>query len=142
MSYWNKFLESKSSEKQEEKNGIDLDHDSEKGESKSHKDKVHKAKQEMLDFFEKRKSGAAKIATEAKSKGGPSILSFWHFAAKSYPYTEVISAIKSNKPESYYLSKCQQLAGQLKFAKLKQKEFQEIMGRLEVWGEAISQLFN
>jgi len=142
MSNWQSFLESKSSEKAEEKSGLDLDHDGEKGESKEHKDKIKKAKDGLLEFFKKRKAGAEKIASEARAKGGPSMLTAWHFAAKSKPYSEVLSAIKNNRDESFYLNKCQQLANKLKFKKLKQKEFQEIMGELEVVGEALAEIFN
>jgi hypothetical protein len=140
MKSYQQFLEN--AEQDEEKNGLDFDHDSEKGESSSHKSKVKAAKAKMLEFFEKRKAGAAKIAVEAKAKGGPSMLTYWHFSAKAQPYSEVISAIKSNKEPSFFLQKCQHLAGKLKFKTLKQEEFQKIMGQLEVYGEAYSQLFS
>jgi len=140
MQNYQQYLENQ--EKDEERNGLDLDHDKEKGEPKAHQQAVKKAKADMIEFFETRKKGAAKIATEAKAKGGPSMLTAWHFAAKRQPYTEVIAAIKSDKNEAFYLAKCNELVRKLKFKNLKQESFQETIGKLEVWGEAISQLFN
>lgn len=96
---------------------------------------------EMVQFFEKRAAGAAKIASEARAKGGPSILTAWHFAAKAKPYAEVLQAIKANKPESFYMSKCKSLMSSVRCGGMTQKSFQEVMGRLEVMGEAIAQLF-
>ena len=141
MKTWQQYLESKKAEKAEEKNGLDLDHDLEKHEPKDHQIAVKKAKKNMLEFFTKRKEGAAKIAAEAKAKGGPSKLTAWHFAAKAEPYSEVLSAIKADKDETHFLHKCFELVDKLKFKKLTQENFQKIMGQLEVWGEAVSELF-
>ena len=79
---------------------------------------------------------------EAKAKGGPSILTMWHFSAKAQPYREVLEAIREDKDESFFIQKCAALAGKLKFGKMEQKTFQEVMGKLEVFGEAVSQLYN
>ena len=128
-------------EHEEEKNGLDTDHDNEVGEPKKHKEAVKKAKKEMLEFFETRKAGAIKIAAAA-SKNGPSQLTAWHFRAKIQPYNDVLSAIRSDKNENYFIQKCTSLVGKLKFKKLKQEKFQELMGELEVWGEAVAKLFN
>ncbi len=143
MKTWEQYLESKKSkaEKAEEKNGLDLDHDLEKHEPKDHQIAVKKAKKKMLEFFEDRKAGAQRIANEARSKGGAAQLTAWHFAAKAQPYSEVLAAIRSNRDETYFLNKCYQLVDKLKFKKLKQQDFQKIMGQLEVWGEAVSELF-
>jgi hypothetical protein len=95
-----------------------------------------------IAFFEKRKEGARAIASQARSKGGPAILTVWHFAAKDEPYREVIRAIKDGKSEKYYKDKYRTLFAQLTNPDLQQEKFQRIIGKLEVWGEAIAQLFN
>lgn len=142
MINWQNFIESENKEKEEEKNGIDTDHDSEKNEPKEHQKKVKEAKEKMLDFFTKRKEGAEKIAQQAKEKGGTSILTYWHFKAKAIPYTEVISAIKFDKPKEFFLNKCKNLLSKLNCEGMEQEDFQILMGKLEVWGEAMAQLFN
>ena len=136
MKTWQYFVESKESE--EEKVGMDLDHDGEKGEAKSHKDKIQKKHKENIEFFKNRKNGAMKIAAEAKSKGGAAILTYYHFSAKAEPYLEVIRAIESNKEKKFFLSKFNALLPKLKLEKLSEKEFQELMGKMEVFGEAFS----
>lgn len=141
MKTWHQYCENK--EKTEEKSGLDLDHDNEKGESKEHKDKIKKKKAEMIEFFTTRKSGAQKIAIEAQTKGGPSLLTAWHFKAKSNPYQEVLTAIKQNKPQTFFEFKFRSTLNKLKpNLKLTQEQFQKIVGELEVWGEVIAQLFN
>lgn len=140
MLSWQDFFESRK-EKEEERTGMDYDNDNEKGESSEHKAKVKKAKEKTLDFFEKRKSGAAEIASRSQAKGGPSMLSFWHFKAKNRPYEEVIQAIKSNSPESFFLSKYKSLLSKLNHTKMKQEDFQKTIGQLEVFGEALFELF-
>jgi len=96
---------------------------------------------ENLEFFMKRKHGAEKIAVEARSKGGPAMLTAWHFQAKQRPYEDVIAAIRSNRPKSFYESKCSALHNQIRCGKLTQQQFQKLMGEYEVWGEALAQLF-
>lgn len=136
-----KFSSYLDKEKAEEKSGIDLDHDNEKGESEEHKKKVEQKKKEIIEFFEKRKSGAMNIASEARAKGGPSILTAWHFSAKNHPYIEVLHAIRTNKDETFFMQKCRNLISKIKPDKMTQKEFQEIMGELEVYGEALTKIF-
>lgn len=101
-----------------------------------------KTKANMLEFFHKRKKGAAKIASEARSKGGPSMLTAWHFAAKDRPYQEVINAIENNRPRDFFVSKCKSLLAKIRCGTMKQEAFQRLMGELEVYGEAAAQLFN
>ena len=139
MKTWIYFLENK--EKEEEKSGIDFDHDNENGEPLAHQNKVKAKHKEMLEFFAKRKEGARKIANSAKEKGGPSILTAWHFQAKDSQYREVIQAIQENKDESYFKSKWKSILNKLR-NDMKQEQFQKTIGELEVWGEVIAQLFN
>lgn len=131
----------KSIEALEEKTGLDTDKDGEKGEPAAHQKKVKAAKQETLKFFIKRKDGAAKIAAQAASKGGPAQLTAWHFSAKAKPYREVLQAIKTNKDQKFFNAKYKEHARKIAKGGLTQKQFQEVTGRLEVWGEACAKLF-
>lgn len=140
MRTWQQFLETHESD--EERNGIDTDHDNERGESAEHKAKVKKAHAETVKFFKARKEGAAKIASEARAKGGPAMLTAWHFAAKAKPYQEVLSAIETGKDKSFYVSKCNNLLHKIRIGRMTEQHFQEVMGELEVWGEALAQLFS
>ncbi len=143
MRTWDQYLESikEGAEREEEKNGLDTDHDGEDKESPKHQAKVREAKRKSIEFFEKRRKGAVKIAGEAKIKGGPSILTYWHFSAKSAPYNEVLAAIKRDENEKWFKAKCNELIRKLN-SNMKQKEFQKLMGQLEVYGEAVAQLWN
>jgi hypothetical protein len=139
MITWNQFTEGM--EEKEEKSGIDLDRDKEKGESAAHKAKIKKAKEENVAFFQARKDGARKIAMEAKAKGKIGLPTYWHFSAKEKPYMEIISAIKLDRPESFFVNKCKSLLSKIRIGKMKQQDFQRIMGELEVFGEAVCELF-
>ena len=131
----------KAEEKAEEKSGIDIDQDKEKGESAQHKAKVTKKHSDNVTFFNKRRDGAAKIASAAQAKGGPTILTYWHFAAKDKQYAEVLKAMETGKDEQFFMSKYDEIMNTLHKTKFNQKSFQQIVGELEVWGEAIAQLF-
>lgn len=97
---------------------------------------------ELIDFFKKRKEGAKNIAKNAKEKGNTSTLTYWHFVVKNKSYSEVIEAIKSNKGKKFFEKKCRKFLNELKKNDLKQKKFQEIIGRLEVWKEAYIKVYN
>jgi hypothetical protein len=149
MKTWQKFImekeivDSSSVADQEEISGIDIDHDKEKNEPPEHKAKFEQAHQNMLEFFTKRKSGAAKIANQAVGNGkGPSQLTAWHFDAKAKPYEEVLEAIKSGKPQSYFEAKRGMAMERVHNSLNSQRPFQESMGELEVWGETVIQLFS
>jgi len=94
-----------------------------------------------LDFFEKRRDGAKKISAAARAKGGPAMLTHWHFFAKDKQYAEVLRAIKSKKKKEFFEMKYNSFMSRLHKSKFDQKEFQTISGQLEVWGEALSRLF-
>lgn len=132
----------KAEEEREERSGLDLDHDNERKESSGHAKKVLKKHREMIEFFTKRREGAKKIAKSARAKGGPSMLTYWHFEIKNAVYTEVIEAIKNNQDEPYFRTKWKKVMRMLHSGTQKQEDFQKTIGELEVWGEAISQLFN
>ncbi len=103
------------------------------------------AKQETgtgsLEFFDKRLAGAKKLSAQAKEKGGPSILTHYHFAAKIKQYEAVEQAIRQNKDVAFFESKYRNLLSQLQSLNMTQRQFQALSGELEVWGEAIVQLF-
>jgi hypothetical protein len=105
---------------------------------------LKEAKEEKIDnqdFFKKRREGAKKIATSAKAKGGPAMLTFYHFDAKDDEYREVLAGIKNNKPETFYKNKYNLVMNKLHQTKFDKESFQRLTGKLEVWGEAISVLF-
>lgn len=94
-----------------------------------------------VTLFHKRKDGARKIAEEAKSKGGPSQMTAWHFYAKLPQYEQVFSVFRNSDPVSTVRTKFKSLVAQLsKVENMSQKEFQELMGEIEVWGEVLVQL--
>ena len=85
------------------------------------------------EFLKKRAHGAKKIKEAAKKKGGPSMLTAYHFKAKEVPYKECLRNIEDKQFAKDRAEDCfKKLA---KWDKMTQKEFQEVMGRLEVYGE-------
>jgi hypothetical protein len=89
---------------------------------------------EQKEFVEKRAAGAHKIQVTAAAKGpGPAQLTAMHFKAKEIPYKE---CLKSLGNQAFIESKAEECLRKLKnWKRLTQKEFQEVMGRLEVYGE-------
>jgi hypothetical protein len=132
----------KNIEKKEEKLGLDLDKDKEKGESKEHIAKIKKAKQDLLKFFKDRKQGAINIASQAKSKNTDATqLTAWHFAAKRMPYDQVIAALNRNENVDWFRRKVKILVSKLnRSVEIGQKEFQELVGEIEVFGEVLNHL--
>lgn len=98
-------------------------------------------KDSSMEFFDTRLSGAKKISTQAKDKGGLSLLTHYHFAAKIKEYKAIEEAIEAGKSEEFFQTKYRKLLEQLKNLNITQKQFQALSGELEVWGEAIVQLF-
>jgi len=92
-------------------------------------------------FLTKRAAGAAKIAHSSKEKGGFATLTAIHFAAKAKPYAECERTEKKysedhDKAIAHYKKMAEELHAKLAdLDKLSQKEFQALMGELEVWGE-------
>ena len=88
------------------------------------------------DFLETRKAGAKKIQEAAAAKGGPSILTSQHFKAKERPYKIAIDEVNDKDREKVYVRHAEECLRKLRgWKKMSQKEFQTIMGELEVWGE-------
>jgi hypothetical protein len=48
--------------------------------------------------------------------------------------------VKTGEPISFYEDRCDNLVKKLDLDDITQKDFQEIMGELEVWGEALCRL--
>lgn len=84
-------------------------------------------------FANKRMGGAEKIANTAKEKGGPSMLTYHHFAVK-LPYYKKASQGKFNLDESK--KEFKKTLNKISID-MEQTEFQKEMGRLEVLGELI-----
>lgn len=97
---------------------------------------------DSLTFFDKRMTGAKKLSAQAKEKGGPSLLTHYHFAAKVKQYEAVEQAVREGKDRKFFESKYQSILSKLKNLNMTQRQFQAISGELEVWGEAIVQLFH
>jgi hypothetical protein len=90
------------------------------------------------DFSEKRGEGAAKIAENAKEKGGLSILTYHHFEVKA-PYYKKAEEGQFNYNES--MLELNLLIGELnegvKNMTIEQIEFQKLLGKIEVLGELL-----
>lgn len=95
----------------------------------------------LKQFLSKRAAGAAKLADSSKEKGGFATLTAIHFAAKAKPYKEAEKM--ENAPDkdcdvanAHYKKMAEEVYAKLKdLDSLSQKEFQALMGELEVWGE-------
>jgi hypothetical protein len=93
-------------------------------------------KDKFTEFLETRKKGAEKIQKSAEEKGVPSILTAQHFKAKAIPYKKALEHATEEDKETYYLEEAEKCLARLKSWKtMTQKEFQTVMGELEVWGE-------
>jgi hypothetical protein len=88
------------------------------------------------EFLKKRKAGASKIAKSSRSKGGYSILTAFHFEAKEKPYNDCLKWENKKGKEKHFKEKAKEIYSKLKdLDSLTQREFQVLMGELEVYGE-------
>jgi hypothetical protein len=88
------------------------------------------------EFLHKRKDGAKKIAGQARTKGGVSILTAIHFDAKEKPYAMSLKYANDKKKALFYKKKAKEVYDRLSnLDSLSQRDFQALMGELEVWGE-------
>lgn len=85
------------------------------------------------DFASVRMKGADKIATTAKEKGGPSMLTYHHFIVK-LPYYKKASEGKFDMDKS--IEDFKEMVGKLD-ENMEQVDFQRLMGKIEVVGELI-----
>jgi len=110
------------------------------GEVQEGKKKVSKSAFKMDEVFyrfaEKRKGGAEKIAGNTRGKGPIPLLTHYHFKAKSGPYSDAIQHKDTANKSKYFKIKAKEAYEKLKnFDKLTQREFQELTGIFEVYGE-------
>jgi hypothetical protein len=96
-----------------------------------------------LEFLINRRKGAAETAAKAKAKGGDAILSYYHFAAKDKPYAEVMKVLKNDglkEAIKFAKSETKRVLNELDFINDTQKEFQALVGVIEVFGECYIKL--
>jgi hypothetical protein len=95
----------------------------------------------LNQFLTKRLAGAEKLASSSQHKGGFATLTAIHYKAKLKPYKEAEKMEKSpnkdcDKCNAHYKKMAMELHSKLAdLDKLSQKEFQSLMGELEVYGE-------
>ena len=90
----------------------------------------------FIEFINKRSKGAAKIAESTEKKGGLSLLTTAHFKAKAVPYSKGLKFCK--KPNASELIKAEYKVNLEKLQNLDnltQTQFQQITGKIEVYGE-------
>jgi hypothetical protein len=88
------------------------------------------------EFLQKRKAGATKIEAQTRRKGGYSLLTAIHYAAKQKPYAEAIKWKDKAGNANHFKAKAKEVYSKLSnLDKLTQREFQALMGELEVYGE-------
>ena len=99
--------------------------------------KEEPSKEEKFEeFLTKRAAGAEKIHKSAEAKGGYSTLTAIHFAAKAKPYAESEKWANKEDKNEHFKAKAKEVYEKLKdLDSLSQKQFQALMGELEVWGE-------
>jgi hypothetical protein len=97
-----------------------------------------KEKSQFEVFAEKRLKGAEKIVKNAKEKGGPAMLTYYHFNVK-LPYYKKASEgkfdIESTKKE--YKKLLDELCDISENVEISQIKFQKLVGLIEVLGELI-----
>ena len=87
-------------------------------------------------FLKARQAGAVKIHKAAAAKGGPATLTAQHFKAKAVPYKIALEHASDEHRDKVYAEHAERCLKQLKSWKtMTQRDFQTIMGELEVWGE-------
>ena len=87
-------------------------------------------------FLKARQAGAVKIHKAAAAKGGPATLTAQHFKAKAVPYKIALEHASDEHRSKVYAEHAEKCLEQLKSWKtMTQRDFQTIMGELEVWGE-------
>jgi hypothetical protein len=98
--------------------------------------------EDIIEFLKNRRNGAKESAQKAKEKGGDAMLSYYHFAAKDRPYGEVTQAVK-NQGIDAAIKLCKNEYKRLMRdcdLDMSQKDYQAIVGRIEVFGECYIRL--
>lgn len=90
------------------------------------------------EFSKKRGEGAAKIAENAKEKGGLSILTYYHFDVKEPYYKKAqqgtLDLVKSKRELKALVGELYQGIDDMS---IKQVAFQKLVGKIEVLGELL-----
>lgn len=90
------------------------------------------------EFSKKRGEGAAKIAENAKEKGGLSILTYYHFDVKEPYYKKAqqgtLDLVKSKRELKQLV---EELYVGINDMSIKQVAFQKLVGKIEVLGELL-----
>lgn len=90
----------------------------------------------FVEFVKTRKAGAEKIQHTAEAKGGPAKLTADHFRAKAKPYSEALKIGLNEDKKKVFAKHASDCLSKLRgWKSMTQKEFQTVMGELEVWGE-------
>jgi len=95
----------------------------------------------LKQFLKKRLAGAEKIANSSEHKGGFATLTAIHYEAKLKPYKECSKMEDDPNNDcdtcnAHYKKMVKELHAKLAdIDKLSQKEFQSLMGEMEVYGE-------
>jgi CRISPR/Cas system CMR-associated protein Cmr1 (group 7 of RAMP superfamily) len=97
-------------------------------------------KKKFIEFDESRLAGATTIAETAKEKGGNALLTYNHFVVK-LPYYKKAAKGWSEKDKDAAIKEYSSLLVDLystkKNLKIKQLDFQKLVGKIEVLGELI-----
>jgi hypothetical protein len=88
------------------------------------------------EFLSKRKAGAEKLGVQTRKKGGYSLLTAIHYEAKEKPYADCLKWENKEGKEKHFKAKAEEIYKKLAdLDSLTQREFQDLMGQLEVYGE-------
>jgi hypothetical protein len=99
----------------------------------------------IQEFITERAKGAAKIAADAKAKGGVALLTYQHFAAKAPSYKACMVLVSAQKPPAAILDDLKKLEHQASTTAMTAASmivFQQQTGKQEVYGECIQFLEN
>ena len=94
----------------------------------------------IQEFITQRAEGAAKIASEAKAKGGLSTLTQLHFEAKAPSYKAAMVLVSADKPLAAIISdlkRLEQIATNTAVTAASMVVFQQQTGKQEAYGECI-----
>lgn len=94
---------------------------------------------DFKEFSKKRYAGAKKIVDSAEEKGGPALLTRDHFKVKIPYYKKAEGGdFDPDKAKGEYSELCKRLHSRMnRIEEMDMKEFQELLGRMEVLGELL-----
>jgi hypothetical protein len=104
------------------------------------KEPADNLKKKFIEFDESRLMGATKIAENAKERGGNAMLTYNHFVVKLPYYKKAKTGWTVEDRDSAikeYNNLIDELASTKDTVKIKQTDFQKLVGKIEVLGELI-----